>query len=80
MINYDIIRHVKGESQFVDDLIVPEGTLYASVCYSKIAHGDLISIDSSDLPTHEKCCFNLEEYEGVFLKLFSIDNRIPERW
>lgn len=48
MINYDIIRHVKGESQFVDDLIVPEGTLYASVCYSKIAHGDLISIDSSD--------------------------------
>jgi hypothetical protein len=30
MKNYDIERHVKGESQFVDDILVPEGLLYAS--------------------------------------------------
>ena len=44
MKNYDIIQHVKGESLFVDDTIVPEGLLYAAVCYSQIAHGKIISI------------------------------------
>ena len=28
MRNYDSIRHVKGESYFIDDLRIPEGTLY----------------------------------------------------
>jgi xanthine dehydrogenase large subunit len=45
MNNYDIIRHVKGESKFVDDLLTPEGTLYASVFYSEIAHGELLNVD-----------------------------------
>ncbi|MCH9029880.1 MAG: xanthine dehydrogenase, partial [Bacteroidetes bacterium] len=45
MKNYDTIRHVKGESQFVDDILVPEGLLYASVSYSKIAHGELKNIN-----------------------------------
>ena len=48
MNNYDIERHVKGESQFVDDILVPEGLLYASVCYSKIAHGELLNINIKD--------------------------------
>jgi xanthine dehydrogenase large subunit len=48
MKNYDIERHVKGESQFVDDILVPEGLLYASVCYSKIAHGELLNINIKD--------------------------------
>jgi len=48
MKNYDIERHVKGESQFVDDILVPEGLLYASVSYSKIAHGELKSINIKD--------------------------------
>ena len=48
MKNYDVISHVKGESQFVDDLLIPEGTLYASVFYSELAHGDLLSVDSSE--------------------------------
>ena len=48
MKNYDLIRHVKGESQFVDDILVPEGLLYASVSYSKIAHGELINIIIKD--------------------------------
>lgn len=48
MKNYDIIRHVKGESQFVDDILVPEGLLYASVNYSQIAHGELKNINIKD--------------------------------
>ena len=45
MKNYDIIQHVKGQSQFVDDLISPEGLLYSAVHYSKSAHGEIINID-----------------------------------
>ena len=45
MKNYDSIRHVKGESLFVDDLRVPEGTLYGFVYYSPIAHGKILEID-----------------------------------
>ncbi|MCZ6702824.1 MAG: molybdopterin-dependent oxidoreductase, partial [Ignavibacteria bacterium] len=48
MKNYDFISHVKGESQFVDDLLTPKGTLYASVYYSELAHGELLSVDSSE--------------------------------
>jgi xanthine dehydrogenase large subunit len=45
MRNLDIEKHVRGESQFIDDLIVPEGTLYAVVFDSKIAHGKLLNIN-----------------------------------
>ena len=48
MKNYDINKHVTGESQFVDDLLSIEGMLYASVCYSHIAHGELLKIDTSE--------------------------------
>ncbi len=47
MKDYDIIQHVKGESQFIDDLNVPEGTLFASVFYSPHAHGKIRSLDLS---------------------------------
>jgi xanthine dehydrogenase large subunit len=45
MKNFDAVKHVRGESQFVDDLLVPEGTLWAHVCYARIAHGTLRSLD-----------------------------------
>ncbi|MEJ2507654.1 MAG: molybdopterin-dependent oxidoreductase, partial [Ignavibacteriaceae bacterium] len=47
MKNYDINKHVTGESQFVDDLLSIEGMLYASVCYSQVAHGELLGINTS---------------------------------
>ena len=47
MKNFDSEKHVRGESQFVDDLLVPEGTLYAHVYYSRVAHGKILSIDIS---------------------------------
>jgi xanthine dehydrogenase large subunit len=46
--NIDIEKHVKGESQFIDDIIVPEGTLYAKVFDSTIAHGNILSITIKD--------------------------------
>jgi len=48
MKNYDTTRHVRGESLFADDFILPEGTLFASVFTSSIAHGKILSIDISE--------------------------------
>ncbi len=45
MKNFDAIKHVRGESLFVDDIRMPEGTLCAHVCYSRVAHGTVLSLD-----------------------------------
>ena len=45
MRNTDIEKHVRGESQFIDDLIIPDGTLYAAVFDSTIAHGKILNIN-----------------------------------
>lgn len=45
MKNYDIINHVRGESLFIDDINIPDGTLYAAVFYSPVAHGKIININ-----------------------------------
>ncbi|RKZ81316.1 MAG: xanthine dehydrogenase [Candidatus Parabeggiatoa sp. nov. 1] len=45
MKNIDTFLHVKGESQFTDDLIVPEGTLHAAVFSSSIAHGKITHLN-----------------------------------
>ncbi len=47
MKNTDVVKHVKGESLFIDDFVVPEGTLYASVFTSSIAHGIIKKLDVS---------------------------------
>lgn len=44
----DAIKHVKGESIFIDDMPIPEGTLFASVFDSPIAHGKIININLTD--------------------------------
>ncbi|MEN8214812.1 MAG: molybdopterin cofactor-binding domain-containing protein [Pseudomonadota bacterium] len=41
MKNIDTFLHVRGESQFVDDVVVPEGLLYAAVFSSPIACGKI---------------------------------------
>lgn len=46
MKDYDIIHHVRGESQFIDDLNIPSGTLFASVYYSPFAHGKIKKLDT----------------------------------
>lgn len=47
----DIEKHVRGESQFIDDINVPEGTLYAAVFDSKIAHGKILNINVDEAKT-----------------------------
>jgi len=48
MKNYDSIKHVRGESLFLDDQLTPTGTLFAYVSYSPIAHGKIKKIDLSE--------------------------------
>jgi len=45
MKNTDTALHVRGESQFVDDIPVPEGTLHAAIYSSPIAHGNITKLD-----------------------------------
>lgn len=59
MKNYDAERHVKGQSKFVDDFNTPEGCLYAYVFYSKIAHGNILNIDTT-------AAIKMDGVEGIF--------------
>jgi xanthine dehydrogenase large subunit len=52
MINIDAKSHVRGESIYLDDIPLLEGTLFACVYDSPIAHGKLKSVDVSEA---EKC-------------------------
>jgi xanthine dehydrogenase large subunit len=45
MKNYDIARHVKGESLFVEDLTLPSDALFAYVLYSSEAHAEILKVD-----------------------------------
>ena len=47
MNHLDPNRHVRGESQYLDDVPVQQGTLYAAVFESPLAHGVLKSLDFS---------------------------------
>ena len=47
MNHLDPNRHVRGESQYLDDVPVQQGTLYAAVFESPLAHGVLRSLDVS---------------------------------
>ncbi|RPI78809.1 MAG: xanthine dehydrogenase, partial [Desulfobacteraceae bacterium] len=44
MKNIEIDKHVRGESEYIDDIPVREGTLYAAVYASPTAHGILKSL------------------------------------
>jgi xanthine dehydrogenase molybdopterin-binding subunit B len=45
---YDSIQHVKGQSKFIDDLPVPDGTLFGYVFYSPVAHAKISKINFDD--------------------------------
>ncbi|MBX7172036.1 MAG: molybdopterin-dependent oxidoreductase [Pyrinomonadaceae bacterium] len=48
MINIDAKSHVRGESVYLDDIPLLEGTLFACVYDSQVAHGKLKSVDISE--------------------------------
>lgn len=64
MINYDSIKHVRGESQFVDDFIPFEKVLYGYVFYSLVAHGRIKKLDLSDALKSEGVV-NIFTYEDI---------------
>ena len=43
--NTDVIKHVKGESLFTDDFPLIDGTLFAKVFVSSIAHGKIVNFN-----------------------------------
>lgn len=46
--NIDSYTHLRGESVYLDDIPVVNGTLYAAVFDSPVAHGKIRSLDSSE--------------------------------
>ncbi len=48
MKNIDSYTHLRGESVYLDDIPVINGTLYAAVFESPVAHGKIISLDTQD--------------------------------
>ena len=48
MKNLDSKSHVRGESVYLDDIPLLEGTLFACVYDSNIAHGKLKNLDASE--------------------------------
>lgn len=52
MKNIDSYTHTRGESIYLDDIPLIQGTLFAACFDSTIAHGKLLSIDTSEA---EKC-------------------------
>jgi xanthine dehydrogenase large subunit len=46
--NIDSYTHVRGESVYLDDIPVVNGTLYAAVFDSPVAHGKIKSLDTSE--------------------------------
>ncbi|HEX5651838.1 MAG TPA: molybdopterin cofactor-binding domain-containing protein, partial [Chitinophagaceae bacterium] len=44
--NIDSATHLRGESVYLDDIPVLEGTLYAAVVDSPLAHGKIIKLDT----------------------------------
>jgi xanthine dehydrogenase large subunit len=53
MKNIDSISHVRGESVYLDDIPLVEGTLFACVFDSPIAHGKLNSINTTEAEASE---------------------------
>ncbi len=57
MKNVDTINHIKGKSVYLDDIPVQQGTLFAAIFTSPVAHGKILNLDCSaanDLPGVEK--------------------------
>ncbi|MBK0402034.1 molybdopterin-dependent oxidoreductase [Adhaeribacter sp. BT258] len=48
MRNIDALNHVRGESVYLDDIPVRQGTLYAWVFSSPVAHGRILNLDLSE--------------------------------
>lgn len=46
--NIDSYTHLRGESVYLDDMPVPQGTLHLAVFESPVAHGKILNLDVSE--------------------------------
>lgn len=53
MKNIDSNSHVRGESNYLDDIALVEGTLFACVFDSPVAHGKVVSVDTTEAERSE---------------------------
>jgi xanthine dehydrogenase large subunit len=53
MKNIDSYTHLRGESVYLDDIPLLAGTLFAAVFDSPVAHGRIITLDTSEAATME---------------------------
>ncbi len=53
MKNIDSYTHTRGESIYLDDIPMLQGTLFAACFDSPVAHGKLLSIDTSEAAKHK---------------------------
>lgn len=61
----DQYLHLRGESEFIDDIMVPEGTLFASVFSSDIAFGKIKNIDFNGIDKkNDIFIFTAKDIEG----------------
>ena len=58
MKNIDSYTHVRGESVYLDDIPVVNGTLYAAVFDSPVAHGKIRSLDMNEALEYAWCSTN----------------------
>lgn len=56
MENYDIKLHVQGVSQFIDDLTIPDDTLFASVFTAPASHGRITKLNTSKAKALDGVC------------------------
>ena len=64
MRNIDSYTHTRGESVYLDDIPVLMGTLYAACFDSPIAHGKIISLDTSEA-MHSKGVVRILTYKDI---------------
>ncbi len=53
MRNIDSYTHTRGQSVYLDDIPLLQGTLFAACCDATIAHGKIISIDCAEALKHK---------------------------
>jgi Xanthine dehydrogenase, molybdopterin-binding subunit B len=66
MQNIDSITHVKGQSIYLDDIPLQQGTLFGAALGSPIAHGKILRLDISAAESMEGVVriFTLQRHSG----------------
>ena len=79
MKNIDSKSHVRGESVYLDDIPVIQGTLFACVFDSPVAHGKLKSIDTTEAAKSEGVFRVITAKDLIGEKFIAFEPDVPTR-